>query len=319
MSTPKIVRVYKPKKYKMLNLIKTIKQRFGMIKNTNQNTKQLLFNQRRFILEQNILNSNEHGTTSEKYCDSNIIVSLTTYDKRIYDVHLTIQSIMEQTMKANRIILWLDYSFKQKILPKALQLLQKKGLEICYCKDIRSYKKLIPSLQKFPDDVIITIDDDVIYEFDILERLIISYINNPNFIYCTRQHVMRKNDSCKLLPYENWLWASPSTDANIMNFPTGVGGVLYPPHSLDKEVFNESVFLDICKYADDIWFKAMSLKNGTLSKKVYTHSPTSCDYIEIENVQDIGLRNINTSLGTRLNDKQIKAVFQKYNLYKLLK
>jgi hypothetical protein len=303
----------------MINLIKKIKQRLGMIKNTNQNTKQLLFNQRRFILEQNILKSNEQGTTSEKYCDSNIIVSLTTYDKRIYDVHLAIQSIMEQTMKANRIILWLDYSFKQKILPKALQLLQKKGLEIYYCKDIRSYKKLIPSLQKFPDDVIITIDDDVIYDFDILERLIISYINNPNFIYCTRQHVMKKNKSGELLPYENWLWASPNTNANIMNFPTGVGGVLYPPHSLDKEVFNESVFLDICKYADDIWFKAMALKNGTLSQKVYTHNPASCDYIEIDNVQDIGLRNINTSLGSKLNDKQIEAVFQKYSLYKLLK
>ena len=64
----------------------------------------------------------------------------TTYD--------TIESIMEQTMKANRIILWLDYSFEKQPLPKALQLLQKRGLEIEYCKDIRSYKKLIPALKK---------------------------------------------------------------------------------------------------------------------------------------------------------------------------
>lgn len=32
----------------------------------------------------------------------------------------------------------------------------------------------------------------------------------------------------------------------------GVGGILYLPHSLDKEVFNDDVFMDICLNADDV-------------------------------------------------------------------
>ena len=289
-----------------------------MISDSNRLIHQIRFNQKKYILEQNILHSQESGITDEKYCDHDIIVSLTTYSKRIYDVHLTIESIMEQTMKANRIILWLDYSFEKQPLPKALQLLQKRGLEIEYCKDIRSYKKLIPALKKYPDDAIITIDDDLIYEFDLLEKLIMAYQQTPSYIYCNRHHVMQLNEQGKLLPYLQWQWESNDMEANIMNFPTTGAGTLFPPHSLDEEVFNESVFSEICKYADDVWFKAMAMKKGTLSKKVYTHNPKGIEYFENEEVQDIALWRINTQ-GAMLNDRQIEAVFTKYNLYQLLK
>lgn len=300
----------------LLRIFTKAKLGFGMINTTNQNVKQLLFNQRKYALEQKILYDSTLGISPERYCDHDIIVSLTTYSKRIYDVHLTIESIMEQTMKANRIILWLDYSFENKILPKALQLLQKKGLEIKFCKDIRSYKKLIPTLKLCPNDAIITIDDDLIYEFDVLEKLINAYIEDNSYIYCSRQHRMKLDKKGCLLPYSKWEWLYSGKEPNIMNFPTTGGGTLFPPNSLDDEVFNEDVFLDICKYADDVWFKAMAMKKGTLSKKVYTHN-NGGDYIENDSVQDIGLKKINTQ-GEMLNDKQIQAVFTKYNLYSLL-
>lgn len=103
-----------------------------------------------------------------------------------------------------------------------------------------------------------------------------------------------------------------------MNFLTGVGGVLYPPDSLDEEVMNEEVFLDICKYADDVWFYAMALKKGTLVNKVRTRDVGSDDYILNDAVQDMGLSMVNTR-GEMLNDSQIKAVFTRYGLYDKLK
>ena len=300
----------------IINIYRKFRARFRMIETSNKTIQQVLFNQRKYILEQNILRDNTPGISEDQYCDHEIIVSLTTHGKRIYDVHLTIESIMEQTMKANRIILWLDYNFKHKTLPKTIQLLQKRGLEISFCKDIRSYTKIIPSLIKFPNDAIVTIDDDVLYEIDLLENLITAYQENPSYIYCTRFHRILLDKNHNLLPYRKWQWLCPDMDANVLNFPTGVGGVLYPPHSLDEEVLNESIFMDICTYADDVWLKAMALKKGTLSKKVYTHS--SEDFLMNEEVQDIGLRNINIE-NDFLNDKQISTVFQKYNLYQILR
>lgn len=299
------------------NILAKVRQKTGLLAANNRLMRQLLFNQKKYVLEQNILYRSDLGVSKEKYCDHDIIVSLTTYDKRIWEVHLAIESIMEQTMKANRIILWLDYSFQSKVLPKALQLLEKRGLEIAYCADIRSYKKLVPTLKKYPEDAIITIDDDLVYEFDCFEKLITAYLEDPSYIYCNRQHRMRLDANGMLLPYMQWEWESENMEADIRNFPTTGAGTLFPPHSFDDEVFNETVFMDICKYADDVWFKAMSMKKGTLSKKVYTHSNDSKDFLVVENVQDIGLAKINTQADC-LNDKQIKAVFNRYNLWEKL-
>ena len=118
------------------------------------------------------LSYSENGITKEQYGDSQIIVSLTTHGKRIYDVHATIESIMQGSVRPNRIILWISEDYRNTILPLTLQKQQKRGLEIEYCKDIRSYTKLIYALKKYPDASIVTIDDDIIYPHDLLEHLV---------------------------------------------------------------------------------------------------------------------------------------------------
>lgn len=273
--------------------------------------------QKKNLLEQNILHSNISGISQQKYCNHDIVVSLTTYGKRLNEVHLAIESIMEQTMKANRIILWLDDGVQDKPLPQALQLQQKRGLEVKFCEDIRSYKKLIPTLKICPNDAIITIDDDLIYEFDVLENLIIPYLSNPSYIYCHRYHRMKFDKKGKLLPYKEWEHCCNDTTPHPLNFPTTGAGTLFPPNAFDEDVFDQDTFMNICKYADDIWFKAMSLKNGRLTQKVNNHSRKGEDYFENPNTQDVSLYKINV-LGESLNDRQIKDVFTKYNLYTLL-
>ena len=279
--------------------------------------KTVRFEQRRNQLAEHILHDKERGVTDEKYFDHQVIVSLTTYGKRLYDVAFTIESIMQQSVKANKIVLWLEEGLRGKPLPQSLINQQRRGLEIDFCKDIRSYKKLIPSIQKYPNDAIITIDDDLLYEYDMVEQLISEYREQPRYIHCCRKHKMLKSESY-LKPYAKWTRADIGTGANRMNFFTGGAGTLYPPHSLDDEVLNEGVFMDICKFADDVWFNAMAIKKGTLVNKIYTRDPHGEGYLVNDDVQDIGLKKINL-YGDNLNDQQIKAVFTRYNIYELLK
>lgn len=278
----------------------------------------LAFENRKQMLIEHILNDSQKGITTDRYCNHNIIVSLTTFGKRINDVAFTIESIMQQTMKANKIILWIDESFREKVLPQSLINQQKRGLDIAYCKDIRSYTKLIYALKQYPNDAIITIDDDLMYEFDMIEHLITAYLRAPQYIHSCRTHRILLDNNNKVLPYNKWMQRIKDMGPDRLNFATGVGGVLYPPNSLDNEVFNENVFLDICKYADDIWFFTMALKKGTFINKVYTRDPGGNDYITNEGVQDVGLKNINTS-GEMLNDIQFRSVFEKYKLYDNIK
>ena len=276
----------------------------------------LHYETRRNYLADHILSNKTPGVSSERYAPHDIIVSLTTYGRRIYDVALTIESIMQQSMKANRIVLWLDDSFKGNHLPTALTSQMERGLEIAYCKDIRSYTKLIPSLKSFPDDAIITVDDDVLYDPYLLCNLTTAYQKNRNSIHCCRAHRMLFDADGTLKPYNQWEACVKETGINKNLFFTGVGGVLYPPHSLDEAILDEDVFLSICPDADDVWFNAMAIKKGTPVNKVFTALGKD-PYLINESVQDtaLSIKNVN-KCG---NNRQIQAVFSKYGLFGKLK
>ncbi|RZJ64537.1 MAG: hypothetical protein EOO47_26940, partial [Flavobacterium sp.] len=273
----------------MKNILKKIKDLFWLKLQIDELLGSIQYNSRVNILNELVVNSQNFGVTKEKYCEQDFVVSLTTYDKRLYDVYLTIESLMQQTRKANRIVLWLDQQTVNNPLPMSLQMQIVRGLEVRYCKDLRSYTKLIPSLKAFPADTIITVDDDLIYDVDMLDKLIMAYLKDPTKIYYNRGHLMKLVSSNELEKYQCWQWQSPILTPSHFNFPTGVGGVLYPPNCFDKEVLNESVFMEICKYADDVWFKAMAMLKGTLSQKVYTRNALGEEYLENPNVQDIAL------------------------------
>ena len=53
-----------------------------------------------------------------------------------------------------------------------------------------------------------------------------------------------------------------SNELNPLHFPTGCGGILYPPHSLYKDVCKEEIFTKIAPFADDIWLWGMALLNN---------------------------------------------------------
>lgn len=309
---------------KILDLLRNILPTRNYIRESiERNNTQLKYQFKEEKIWDSVYHSCEKGISDVKYCDYELIVSLTTFGKRLYDVALTIESIMQGSIKPNRIVLCLEEGLKESPLPVSVKRQIDRGLEVIYTKDIRSYKKLIPTLKKYPEAVVITIDDDVIYNRDVIENLLNSYLKNPNAIHACRIHGMTFQKDGSLDLYRNWNWQKCYDGASHLNFYTGVGGVLYPPHCLDEEVFNESVFMDICKYADDIWFKAMAIKKGTKVVKAYTRSLRGDDYLMNLSVQDVGLKLINWKGNSRFeksrNDIQLHDVLCKYNLYSLLK
>lgn len=292
-----------------------IKQLFHSVTKSEEMLNLLPYMLRKQWLEQQMLCCTDKGVTNTKYGDSEIIVSLTTYGTRIDYVGLTIESIMQQTMKANRIILWLYTDDYKKDMPEVLKRQQKRGLEIMeYKKDIRSYKKLIPTLKHFPDAAVITFDDDLLYDYDIIERLIKSYQRNPNCISACRTHLITLTENGNIMPYIRWKHYSYETQNNGLLFATTGGGVLFPPHSLCDETINEDVFTKICPTADDIWVKAMILLSNSKIIKVPTKSKKGNEFIGIPEAQDNALYKINTG-ALQMNDKQLQAVMDKYHLH----
>lgn len=258
------------------------------------------------------LSESKLGVSNEKYGQSEVIVSLTTHGKRIYDVHAAIETIMQGSVKPNRIVLWISEDYRGTIFPLALQMQMKRGLEIRYCRDIRSYTKLLYALKAFPEASIITVDDDILYPHDLLEHLMNAHIEYPECICANFIREIPLNMDKKYISILKWPQLFNAEELSNRYFFEGFAGVLYPPHSLDAEVFNEKVFLDICKYADDVWFNAMAIKAGTKVKYAWKHFSLA-SYIDNYEVQSVALQKVNLG-GEILNDAQIKAVFEKYQL-----
>ncbi len=213
-------------------------------------------------LDKEIDSFKNKGTTGD---DEGLIISLTSFPQRMYEIHYTLYSLLTQTVKPAKVVLWLgteQFPDGEKDIPQKVLKLKENGLVIEWHKNLRSYTKLVPSLKKYPNSIIVTADDDIYYEKDWLEKLLKSHKENKNCIICHRAHRV-KFDREKLAPYKKWPKKIKGGKASYLNFLTGVGGVLYPQNSLHKDVLNEELFTELAPKADDVWFWAMAVLNKT--------------------------------------------------------
>lgn len=244
--------------------------------------------------------------------ESDIVVSLTSFPERINEVSYAIYSLLNQTLKPKKVVLWLsgeEFPNKEDDLPDILLNLKNNGLEIKWCGNLKSYKKLIPSLKEYPNNIIVTADDDVFYVDNWLESLYNSYLENPKSIICTRSRKIKVNSDNTLDKYVNWPVSQNPEDASYLNLFTGVGGVLYPPNSLNDEVLNYDLASKLCPHADDLWFWTMAVLNKTKIVKINFANPTSlniCRDLEFTDDERLFKLNINK------NDEQIENIINEF-------
>ena len=78
------------------------------------------------------LNSQEMGVIEGEEEGTEFIVSLTTHGRRLYEVYLAIESIMQGSRKPDRIVLWLSSDKQGEPLPLTLLKQMKRGLVVKY-------------------------------------------------------------------------------------------------------------------------------------------------------------------------------------------
>lgn len=268
----------------------------------------------KFLFDMGILKPVE-GINKEENRNERIIVSLTSYGRRVSKIlPYTIFSLLFQTKKPDMIIVWLDNEhWNDENLPKKLLDLKKYGLTIRFCDDLGSYKKLIPALHDFPDDIIITCDDDVYYTRNMVERLVLEYEKNPTSVHVHRAHHITFTKTGSLEEYNNWKH-EVSRENNHLVFATGVGGCLYKKSLLYKDVCNKELFLKLAPKADDVWFYFMELLEHTscsvLQKQGEVFIPLDGFYQFFHS----GARLTSSNCFESQNDVQIQSVMNYYNV-----
>lgn len=261
------------------------------------------------LLNELFMRNKKKGVSRDS--EKNIIVSLTSFPKRIDTVWITITTLLNQSVKPNRIILWLseeEFPMGDKSLPEKLKRLRERGLEIRFCENLKPHKKYYYSMLENPDSIIITFDDDILYPENVIEVLEQYHDKFSESIICNRGHIMIfDNDS--IAPYNKWLINPKISEGPRLDVcPTGIGGVLYPPKSLHRDIFNKNDIIELCLNADDLWLKAMSARNETTIVK--TNDFTE-DFAQIPNTDKVGLTK--TNVDKNQNDIQLQKILSKYN------
>ncbi len=236
-----------------------------------------------------------------------VIVSLTTIPSRIGTLHITIRSLLNQNVLPKKIVLWLNHSYKNKV-PRKLKALESSTFEIRFSPHTFSHRKLMHSLETFPDDIIITCDDDLIYHPDSLKLLYEEHLRRPHVIIGNRCRCISYDDHKNPLPYLQWPFFEEYMSHNPkLLMPVGAFLVLYPPHALDKRFNDVELIQKISPKSDDLWFKTMALLKGTISVQTDTIKP---DPIPIIGTQKVSLKSVNNKLDyKRLQWEQITAHF----------
>lgn len=243
-----------------------------------------------------------------------VIVSLTSFPAAIPYAIQAIRTILKGSLLPDKIVLYLDtQKFPDGILPAELEALKSESpiFEVRFdSAEIRSYKKLIPALKDFPNDIIVTIDDDICYPTELLHNLVRLHNQLPDAIIAHRVRRIKLN-----APYQKWRkykWYDfifKKYHFSYLSMQTGVGGVLYPPHSLDEKMLDSALFMTLAPTTDDIWFWAAAVSRGTYVVPI-PGGQNRC--IELGKPAELSLKTVNLKPSDDRNRNVLEKILEQY-------
>lgn len=180
------------------------------------------------------------------------ILSLTSFPARINDLWIVMDSFFRQTVRPSKIILVLtneEFPDGMSQIPKTLTRLLDKGLEIVFVDyNLRPHNKYYYTLSTYKDKDVVTLDDDLYYWPDTIERLYKLKTANPGCICANRVLEIKFNDG-------EVSYGHKYNSKGFALMAQGVGGVLYIPSFRTKEMFDKELIRNLSLPADDNWLR----------------------------------------------------------------
>lgn len=251
------------------------------------------------------------GVTDQKY-EKEIVVSLTTFPARYETIGMTLESLLRQTMKPNRILVWLtkEENPEQKI-PEAFLPYVEKGVEVCFSdSNLMPHNKSFHTAKLNADRYIITVDDDIVYSEKLIERLYTTYkANDPQTVVCELAHWITLDETGVPQPYDRWDMESKGiAGPSHRLMAKGVGGVLYPPNFFRDGYFDEETIRATCLMADDLWLKFQEALRGyrVVKTRRYAKQVITLN----EESQKVSLNSKNN--GEKRNNVQLKNLIDRF-------
>jgi protein O-GlcNAc transferase len=183
------------------------------------------------------------------------IFSLTSYPARYSYLPAILNSLRNQVLKPKNIIINIAENEK-----KSFRLNSYVGIEVNFVENLKAMKKLLPTLSLYPDQHIITVDDDTIYPTNLSQRLFDALEKNHGHVVAGRARKITKTNN-EFNKYMEWTPLYDGHQSDKLVVPNGVGGVLYPPGIFHPDVLDGNVYREFIT-TDDFWWYAQARRNG---------------------------------------------------------
>lgn len=209
-----------------------------------------------------------------------IIVSLTTIDSRISAVGECLRTLLRQNygnyevrLNVSKDPYLLDKGVSENFVSECVP----DGVSVVFVENTGPYRKLLPVLETVDEnDIVVTVDDDVIYPDNFLSTLVAA-----NMVYdCPIAYRGRDItiDSGGISGYGKWR-KSNLTGSALSKLPTGKDGVLYRRRYFHRGVFDIDAAKALAPTTDDLWFKWHTAINGKDSVLLFDSLSESFDSI----------------------------------------
>ncbi len=241
------------------------------------------------------------------------VVSITSHGERVKRAFAAIESIGAGSLRPSRLILWLGEQERDRSLPSELVRLQRRGLEVMYGPDHGPHTKYYPYVRTMGAVPVplATADDDILYPAWWLQRLWRAHQKDPDNIVCFRAHRVPLKTDGQIESYRQWPPCG-GTQASLLNFATGVSGVLYPPAFLHYLRQHGDAFTTVCPWADDVWLHAKAVEGDY---KVRQIQPVPLHFLPVLGTRAYARHRTNVRGGG--NDAQIEQTYTQSILAKL--
>lgn len=225
-----------------------------------------------------------------------IIVSMTTIPCRKERLLENLPAILGQSYNFDKLVINVDdnlsdedYAFYDSLKEKDERIEIGKGES-----KWRSCNKLLPTITKYPDDIIITVDDDIYYPIDCVKLLVEEWQNNKDCIIAHEINPIEVSKDYTYVTYKN------AYDVMMKQKEFGKymsNCCLFPPHVFDgSDLFDFDKMIECTEGThDELWFWVNSTINGVMCIGLNYVRTFAYDTKSPYKAEEYQLTNINVS------------------------
>ncbi|EHD14390.1 hypothetical protein CIN_03220 [Commensalibacter intestini A911] len=251
-----------------------------------------------------------------------ISVNLTTTSSRLGLCSATIWSLIHQTKKPDKIFLWISqegYLSDEgiKTIPSWIDELNSilNIIEVKFVENTGPYRKIINAIRlSNQSDILVYVDDDVIYGDKWLETLLHAfYENKSKLAIASRIRAVKRNIFGTVQSYSRYRVCKKPIQFNCDYIITGVGGCVLTKNMISEALINNDDYILLAPKTDDLWISKILELSGT----VVEACPKALTYVdEIDHKNNaLNLSNMHQMKGSNAVLKLINKIVQRVLAY----